>query len=81
MLLADRLARKRNPRLWTSHAVLVVDQSASMRRNDLANGATRSDAVWTTSAKEFVAARLRSGAASDTDMLSVIVMKHNSKVS
>lgn len=30
---------------WTSHTVVVVDQSGSMRKTDVPGGATRSDAV------------------------------------
>jgi hypothetical protein len=42
--------------LWTRHTVIVVDQSASMKKHDVANmyGATRSAAVWTTIASQFI---------------------------
>eukprot|EP00550_Attheya_septentrionalis_P010930 CAMPEP_0198301820 /NCGR_PEP_ID=MMETSP1449-20131203/53040_1 /TAXON_ID=420275 /ORGANISM="Attheya septentrionalis, Strain CCMP2084" /LENGTH=74 /DNA_ID=CAMNT_0044003985 /DNA_START=68 /DNA_END=289 /DNA_ORIENTATION=- len=30
--------------MWTSHTVIVVDQSGSMRKTDVEGGATRSDA-------------------------------------
>eukprot|EP00854_Cymbomonas_tetramitiformis_P014698 gene14698-17366_t len=65
---------------WTSHTVAVVDQSGSMRNTDLADGATRSDAVWITLALDFVAKRLESGEASGSDVLSVILMNDHSKV-
>ena len=35
-----------DPSKWTSHTVIVVDQSGSMRKTDVPGGATRSDAVW-----------------------------------
>jgi hypothetical protein len=40
---------------WTSHTVIVVDQSGSLRKTDVADGATCSDAVWVTLAVDFVA--------------------------
>ena len=42
------------PGSWTSHTVVVVDQSGSMRKTDVAGGCTRSDAVWLILALDFV---------------------------
>ena len=71
---------KNSPASWTSHTVAVIDQSGSMRKTDLEDGATRSDAVWLMLAIEFVARRLESGEASDTDVLSLVVMNEDSTV-
>eukprot|EP00854_Cymbomonas_tetramitiformis_P012116 gene12116-14317_t len=65
---------------WTSHTVAVVDQSGSMRNADLADGATRSDAVWLTLAKDFVALRLETKEASGTDVFSLVLMNKDSTV-
>jgi hypothetical protein len=43
-LAAARIAV--SPEAMTSHTVLVVDQSGSMRAHDMADSASRSDAVW-----------------------------------
>lgn len=75
--LAHKAARQRNKaRLdsWTSHTVIVVDQSGSMRRTDMAGGATRSDAVWLMLALDFVAKHLVSGQSTDSDVVSVVSM-------
>lgn len=63
-----------SPGSWTSHTVIVVDQSGSMRRPDVADGATRSDAVWVTLAHAFVKEQLESGTARDTDVVSLVAM-------
>ena len=60
--------------VWTSHTVIVVDQSGSMRTIDTADGATRSDAVWLTLACTWVSDQLTSGTARQTDVVSVIGM-------
>lgn len=65
---------------WTSHTVVVVDQSGSMRKTDLAGGATRSDAVWLTLAVDFVAKHIEAGTATAMDVVSVISMGAGSKV-
>lgn len=54
---------------WTSHSVVVVDQSGSIRRTDVAGGATRSDAVWLTLALDFVAKQLESSESTDLDVV------------
>lgn len=59
---------------WTSHTVIVVDQSGSMRRTDVEGGATRSDAVWLTLAVDFVAKHLETQQSTDTDVVSVVAM-------
>jgi hypothetical protein len=64
---------------WTSHSVLVVDQSGSMRKT-VEGGATRSDAVWVNLAVDFVAKQLESGEALDSDIVSVLAMQNGSSV-
>ena len=72
--------RLQNNCSWTSHTVVVVDQSGSMRKTDLAGGATRSDAVWLTLAVDFVAKHIEAGTATAMDVVSVISMGADSKV-
>jgi hypothetical protein len=48
MQSAHRIASSRiavSSASWTSHTVIIVDQSGSMRKTDVQGGATRSDAV------------------------------------
>ncbi|CAM9916247.1 unnamed protein product, partial [Heterosigma akashiwo] len=59
---------------WTSHTVIVVDQSGSMRKTDVEGGATRSDAVWLTTALDYVARQLEMKESSDTDVVSIIAL-------
>ena len=59
---------------WTSHTVMIVDQSGSMRITDVAGGATRSDAVWLTLATDFVASQLETKQAKATDVVSIVGM-------
>ena len=59
---------------WTSHTVIVVDQSGSMRKADVAGGATRSDAVWISIAIDFIAKQLETKKSSDTDVVSIVAM-------
>ena len=64
---------------WTSHTVIVVDQSGSMRKTVL-GGATRSDAVWLTIALDFVAKQIDEGKSSETDGVSIVEMGIYSRV-
>lgn len=43
-----------NPSLCTSHTVLIVDHSGSMRTNDVSDYKTRLDAVYTTLALDII---------------------------
>jgi hypothetical protein len=65
---------------WTSHTVIVVDQSGSMRKTDVQGGASRSDSVWVTLALEFVAKQLNNGTSTPLDVVSVIVMNQESSI-
>ena len=65
---------------WTSHTVVVVDQSGSMRKTDVSGGATRSDAVWLTLALDYIAKRIESGEAAPMDVISVVVLGQESSL-
>jgi len=65
---------------WTSHTVIIVDQSGSMRKADVDGGVTRSDAVWLSLAIDFVRKQLDRGEATSTDVVSIIIMNSASKV-
>jgi len=63
------------PSAWTSHTVIIVDQSGSMRKDDVSEGITRSDAMWLSLAINFVANRLETCTASSLDVVSVVSMQ------
>mmetsp|Transcript_19492 Transcript_19492/g.49566 ORF Transcript_19492/g.49566 Transcript_19492/m.49566 type:complete len:92 (+) Transcript_19492:551-826(+) len=65
---------------WTSHTVVVVDQSGSMRKTDVTGSASCADAVWLTLALDYVGKLLESAHASASDVISVVGMSINSKV-
>ena len=65
---------------WTSHTVVVVDQSGSMRNTDMEGGATRSDGVWISLALTWVQDGIKSGARCSTDVMSVVVMINDIRV-
>lgn len=67
-------------RTWTSHTVIVVDQSGSMRNTDVAGGASRSDAVWLTLALDVIAKQLSAKQAGSTDVISVVGMNASANV-
>jgi hypothetical protein len=45
--------------VWTSHSVLVIDMSGSMRRDDVNGARCRSDGVWMALARDYVKAQLK----------------------
>ena len=65
---------QRDKSSWTSHTVIIVDQSGSMRKTDVEGGATRSDAVWLTLAVDFVAKKIDSAQATSSDVVSIVAM-------
>mgnify|MGYP001202668777 FL=1 len=65
---------------WTSHTVVVVDQSCSMRNTDVESGATRSDAVWITLALTWVQDEILAGTRTSTDVLSLVSMRNDSEL-
>jgi hypothetical protein len=49
---------------WSSHSILIVDKSGSMRNSDVAGCRTRLGAVWLSIAQDFIEYRLKAGMAS-----------------
>ncbi len=70
----------KNRNKWTSHSVLVVDMSGSMRRDDVNGARCRSDGVWMTLARDFVKNPLKNKKRSDTDLISVVIMRDEAEV-
>ncbi|CBN76804.1 conserved unknown protein [Ectocarpus siliculosus] len=71
---------KNDPSLCTSHTVIVVDQSGSMRETDVADFYNRSQAVFGMLAMDFVAKPRLSGDATDTDVVSLVVMQGSADI-
>jgi hypothetical protein len=65
---------------WTSHTVLVVDMSGSMREDDVNGARCRSDGVWLSLAEYFVKAQLEEMKTSIYDVVSVILMQETASV-
>ena len=59
---------------WTSHSVIVVDMSGSMRRDDVNGARCRSDGVWVSLARDLIKALLDNGSRTSTDFISVVMM-------
>lgn len=66
--------------LCTSHTVIVVDQSASMKTCDIFDFRNRSMAVFGTLALDFVAKQRVSGEGTDTDVVSLVAMRDEGEV-
>lgn len=58
----------------TSHSIILVDISGSMRNSDVAGSRTRLDAVWHSLAEDYIRNRIESGNAGATDAITVILM-------
>ena len=71
---------QKNYQLWTSHTVIVVDMSGSMREDDVNGARCRADGVWTTLARNFCRSQLESQSNSLYDIVSVIAMRKTAKV-
>lgn len=82
--LAEHAAAKekleQDPSLCTSHTVIVVDQSGSMRTSDVFDFKNRSQAVFGMLALDFVAKQRLSGEVSATDVVSVVLMHDYAEV-
>ncbi|KAJ3012938.1 UNVERIFIED_CONTAM: hypothetical protein HDU68_000940 [Siphonaria sp. JEL0065] len=76
--LKKRLTK--NPELCSSHTVLVVDMSGSMRTSDVDNFRNRADAVYGTLALDFIGAQLDGGLLKGTDVVSVIEMRDEAAI-
>jgi hypothetical protein len=64
---------------WTSHSVIVVDMSGSMRRDDVNGARCRSDGVWLSLARDLIKAPLDNGTRAATDFISVVLMSGEAK--
>lgn len=71
---------KNEPTLCTSHTVIVVDHSGSMRETDVADFYNRSQAVFGMLALDFVAKPRLSGEAGDTDVVSLVLMQGSARI-
>lgn len=60
---------------WTSHSVLVIDLSGSMRRDDVNGARCRSDGVWMALARDYVKKPLKDKTRNHFDLISIVVMK------
>ena len=76
----DAVRALQDKSMWTSHTVIVVDQSGSMRKTDVEGGATRSDAVWITLALTWVQDEIFAGTRTSTDVLSLVSMRNDSEL-
>ena len=65
---------------WSSHSVLVVDMSGSMRKDDVNGARCRSDGVWMTLARDYVQKPLEAKTRSAEDLISVVVMRDIAEV-
>ena len=68
------------PERWTSHTVIVVDQSGSMKKSDMRDCSNRADAVWVALSLDWVAPRLEKGDAKATDVVSLVTMNDEATV-
>jgi hypothetical protein len=65
---------------WTSHTVLVIDMSGSMRRDDVNGARCRSDGVWLVLARDLIKKQLEAQTATLNDVVSVIIMQDEAKI-
>lgn len=71
---------REQPEKWTSHTVIVVDMSGSMRDDDVDGARCRADGVWTSLARDYVKQQLEANACSVFDVVSVIAMREAAEV-
>ena len=76
----NSVERLKEMSLWTSHTVIIVDQSGSMRKMDADKDFTYSDLVWSTLAMSFIADKLKNGERKDTDVFSLVSMRDTASV-
>lgn len=65
---------------WTSHTVMIVDTSGSMKTSDMWGTRNRLDSVWVSVALDFLAHRLEGGAVGVTDVVSIITMGETANI-
>ena len=71
------------PSICTSHMIFIVDQSGSMRKSDVDNFATRSDAAFGAIATEYIGEQIETQISSNTqftDVVTIIEMRDNSYI-
>ncbi|CAM9910863.1 unnamed protein product, partial [Laminaria digitata] len=71
---------ERDLSLCTSHTVIVVDQSGSMKTSDVFDFKNRSQAVFGMLALDFVAKQRLSQEGTDTDVVSLVLMRDSAEV-
>jgi len=62
-----------NRSCWTSHTVLLVDKSGSMRQSDVTDSKNRYQSTWCALARDYISLRIESGFATDYDVVSIVV--------
>lgn len=77
---AAKQCLEKDPSSCTSHTVIVVDQSGSMKTSDVFDFRNRSQAVFGMLALDFVAKQRVSGEGSDTDVVSLVLMRDSAEV-
>jgi Mg-chelatase subunit ChlD len=70
----------KDKKIWTSHSVLVVDMSGSMRKDDVNGSRCRSDGVWMSLARDYIKIPLENGTRRETDVISVIIMREEAEI-
>eukprot|EP00808_Paulinella_micropora_P024252 g3778.t1 len=77
MLDHEKLSQglRQSPQHCTSHTVLLIDQSGSMKTCDVNNFRHRSDAVYGTLALDLIGKRLDMGSVMPTEAVSIIEMR------
>ena len=71
---------RQNKDVWTSHSVLVVDMSGSMRRDDVNGARCRADGVWIALARDFVQQQIQTNRCTTKDVVSVVFMQERSRI-
>jgi hypothetical protein len=69
-----------NPISVTSHSVLLVDTSGSMRNSDVQGSRSRLSAVFLSIAEDFIKPRIKSKIAGSTDAISLIQMSESANI-
>ena len=65
-----------HPERITSHSVVIVDQSGSMKKQGSPGFRNRSDTVWCMLALEYIAERIEDGTRGENDVVSIVAMKN-----
>jgi hypothetical protein len=82
------LRNSKRPKIITSHTVLIVDMSGSMRKSDMQGHKSRAKGVYFTIAEDFIASRLLpaelgrlgGGEVTNTDVVTLIEMRSTATV-